>query len=180
MVPMASPCDGPLVKRRAARGSACSREDGEHRALTVVIEMEEAVPGDQAMEAAAQRQGAHVGHQCLLMRKIAFKKSNHLGSRVDPGDGAALLFERAGDRLSGAAADVEHRGVCRKESAKPFDPVALLRTVPSSGLGKSVSPIEVYDPVSFRGHGNRLTQNHSRAAGARKPWSLGVPLAGFS
>ena len=96
-------------EEQAARRDVALK-DRKHRALFVLIEMEEAVPGDDRVEAAAEGERAHVGFDPGAFGEALPADGDHGGRGVHAGDGVAALDEMARDRLAGAAAKIEDTG----------------------------------------------------------------------
>ena len=70
-IPMASPNEVPLVNIGGAPNRAYSLKGCEHGALVIVGEMEEAVPGDQAVKGPRKFQRSHIGDEGLLVTEVA-------------------------------------------------------------------------------------------------------------
>src|SRR4029079_19049707 len=73
--------------------------------------MKEAVPGDDSIEALAQREAAHVADHPGHGREARRAQVDHGRGRVDSRHAAAIVDEVARDRLAGAAAEIEHRAM---------------------------------------------------------------------
>ena len=68
---------------------------------------EKAVPGDDRVEAAAERERAHVGFDPGAFGEAPPADGDHGGGRIDAGDGIAALDEMAGDGFAGATTKIK-------------------------------------------------------------------------
>lgn len=49
----------------------------EHPALSVVVQMEKAVPGENTVESHWQTERSHIGYECVLVRETRLKHTHH-------------------------------------------------------------------------------------------------------
>ena len=69
-------------------------EHGEHAPLIVVAQVEQAVPGEDAVERLAKGQDPHVGDAPGLLRHALPAMGDHFRRRIHAGEGAAALDDR--------------------------------------------------------------------------------------
>src|SRR5947209_3970529 len=106
-----------------------------HLLLGAMIEMEKTVPGENAIEAPAERQFAHVGYYPLVLGQTAAAERNHCRRGVDAGHAQTALGHVLCDGASRAAAEVEHRRSGRKTIDEPVVPELV---VPRGGLAVAI------------------------------------------
>lgn len=99
-----------------------SRKAGKHRALGVAGQMEEAVPRQQRVKLLTQRQGAHIRHRPLLMRKILAAAGNHRRRGIDAGQPVPPADKVGRDRRSVAAANIENMAAGSHPRKKRIQP----------------------------------------------------------
>jgi hypothetical protein len=138
-------------------------EDRKHPTLVLVAQVEKAVPGEEAVEGAAEGQRPHVGDTPVLEREALPADADELRRRVRARYGMAFLDEVPPDRLGGAAPDVEDRGARgqkRQETVEPspFDERRATVFGPSAGM----PPIQPDDTLGFMGHGGDRPYNAFR------------------
>ncbi len=131
-----------------------ARKDLEHAALVLRRQVEERIPGDQPVEAAAKGEAAHVGDLPVAFGKAGPAQRDHRRGGIDTGDGMAVFDEMAGDRLPGAAADIEDRGAGREQVPETREPRAFhQRLAAQAVIGGGVALVEIDDGIGGRGHG---------------------------
>ena len=160
--------------QRGARG--CVRaEHRKHRALILHAQVEEAVPREHSVEAAAEVERAHVRHGPALLRKTRHAQVDHRGRGVDAGQPVSGFDEVTRDRLAAAASDVEDRSAVRHQRGKPVEPRALEQVAPSLFVERMSVPLIEPDDA-FRVVGHRKVDGRDKLAGARRS-SRRAPLA---
>src|SRR5208283_970609 len=83
-------------------------KDGEHDALIFRTEVEKAVPCQNAVKMPIQRELTHVGNEPVSLGKTALADFDEFCRGVRASQIVALLDEVAGNRLGGAAPNVEN------------------------------------------------------------------------
>src|SRR5215204_2088324 len=111
-------------QQRRPRSRVVSK-DGEHATLILMLQVEEAVPCDNAPEPLSQGEGSHVPDEPLLFRKTAATHRNQRWRRIHPADIEALFDEVSCDRLAGPAAEIKDRSAVRQERCS--DPTKAFR-----------------------------------------------------
>ena len=97
-------------------------EAREHRPLIPAREMEEAVPGEEAVESAVKFEPTHVRDDPLFLREALAAQVDQSGRRIDARHAQAGPEEIARDRLAGTAAQVEHPAARRQASHEGVQP----------------------------------------------------------
>ena len=151
-LPFADPLAGAMAggEHQSGAGAGMGGEAGEQCALVVGGEMEDTVPGDQAVEAAAEIERAHVGDQPLLLREALPAQGDQRGGAIDAGHGEAALDQVAGDRLARAAAQVEDGRADRQQRRETVEPRGLEPHFSSAHPvpGIRMRFIEIDDPLA--------------------------------
>jgi hypothetical protein len=134
-----------------ARGRVI-RKAPEHRALIVEMEVKEAVPGKDRIEAAAERQLAHVADQPLRFREAAPAHVQQGRRGIDARHLVALPDEVRGDRLAASTAEVQDRPACRDQRQEAVDegPLVELAAAHLVPLG-GILLVEADDPLMRAG-----------------------------
>lgn len=141
------------MKSSAAPGGGVVAEDREHRPLIAGAQVKKAVPGEDAVEALAKGQPAHVGYKPARVREAALAQRDHRGRGIDAGHAIARFDEGAGDRLARPATEVEHRPAARHEREEAVEPGPLEQLTPALRLPRAgVAVIEFDDPVGIVSH----------------------------
>ena len=112
-------------EQQGSAGGGMRTEDGKQGALVVVRKVKEAVPSDQPVEGAVDRQRAHIGHHPLRLRKAAPAGGDERGRGIDTNNTKPVLEQMAGNGLARAAADVQHRATRGKQRDKSRHPLLL-------------------------------------------------------
>ena len=94
---MASPCCGPVsgVEHQPRARGRMVGEDSEHPPLVVVIEVKKAVPGEDAVEAPAKCQTAHVGDNPVVTGRRSRDDEIIVGDVSTPGWTVSIIPEGA-------------------------------------------------------------------------------------
>ena len=130
----ARPATSPIATPGARAGGEEQRRAGgrrgrgrpwEHRPLIAGAQVKKAVPGEDAVEALAKGQPAHVGYKPARVREAALAQRDHRGRGIDAGHAIARFDEGAGDRLARPATEVEHRPAARHEREEAVEPGPL-------------------------------------------------------
>ena len=101
-------------------------EDRDHRPLVLAGKVKEAVPGDDAAEAPAEVEPAHVRQRATRPPGSGRGRSPASPRRSRrPVTGMPALDQIARDRLAGAAAEVEHRRSGRRQRQEALEPAPL-------------------------------------------------------
>lgn len=118
-------------------------EHGEHGALIVRAQVEQAVPGQNAGKVLVQGQTAHVGIDPLLLGKALATLIQQGGAAVDASDRVSMFEQIARYRLATATPQVQYLPASPHDLAKAFEPglfavkclgVGPTRPVPSLGM----------------------------------------------
>ncbi len=113
-------------------------ENREHLALTVEVEVEKAVPRQDAVKAAPQRYLTHIGHDPFLIGKAFLAQLDHLGGGIDAGHAHPVLHEMPCDRPAGPASKVQDRRAFDKQGNETVMPDLVVPdgplTVPIPGV----------------------------------------------
>src|SRR5262245_52336816 len=118
----ALPVQGSARKQQRRAGGGVTAKHRKHAALILVVEMEEAVPSDNSVKAAAKRQRSHIVHKPDLARMSSAAQRDHSRRAVDTGKGKAPSDQMAGHRLRAAAPHVEDVAAGRQQRSKALEP----------------------------------------------------------
>ena len=152
-------------KNEGRTGRRMCSENRKHKALVILAEVEEAVPGENTVECSVQGQCSHIRDAPPLSRMALLADGDHFRRRIYAGYVTASLDEVATDWLAGPAANIENRGLGWQHSKEPVEPRSLhrpprlVRTLFCPVAG--VTPVKSDDPVGICGHDVALP---SRAA----------------
>lgn len=142
-------------EQQCAAGTCVALKNGKHRGLVFRSEVEEAVPGEDAVEAAAEGEGAHVGNDPLLSGKARAGDFEERGRGVDAGNAVSLGDQVSGNRQGRAAAKVEDGSMRPQQGEETVEPGLLkeaalgAQTVPGGGMAL----VEANDAFGIGGHG---------------------------
>lgn len=124
------------------------REDSEDGALVVRLQVKEAVPGEDAVETAAEVQPTHVCDQEFMPRQPRRRAVDHARRTVDAGDAEAPGGKPRRHRRAAAAAEVQHAAAFRQPCGEARQPAffhqrsaAVAGGIPGGG----VAPVESKD-----------------------------------
>src|SRR5262249_52635470 len=121
------------------RRSVCSKNT-KHASLVVMIEMEKAIPGQNALKRLCQRQSAHIGDDPRVVRQAALAKRDHRRRRIDAGNFAPVCRQMTADRGTGTTTEIEDLRIFGQQGQKTIVPrlvVPYARSavfVPSRGV----------------------------------------------
>jgi hypothetical protein len=100
-------------------------EPREHGPLIIHVQVEEAVPGNKAVETPGKVQLTHIRHQPLALWMARAAQGDHGWRRIDANDFESEPEDISSDRLSHAAANVEHSAAGWDVPKKPIYPALL-------------------------------------------------------
>jgi len=133
--------------------------------------MEEAVPRQDAVVRAIERQRPHVGDTPSLPRHAGLANGDHLRRSIDAGERASFPDQITGDRFARPAAKIEHHGRTRQQFTEAVEPFRFHRAAsrlarPGAGPGQCMSPIQPDDPLCMRRHICRVVRKEGN-----DPWN---------
>lgn len=125
------------AERRA--GGGMIGEAGEHGPLIVLIQVKEAVPGENSVEPAPEVQRAHVAQMPILVGKPLLAERQQARGRVQTGHPKAAPDQVAGNRLAAPAAEIEDFAAWANLIEESIDPLPFSQDrtphlVPGSGV----------------------------------------------
>src|SRR5215475_633698 len=143
----------PAVEHERGSRRRMTAEDVEHGALSVLAQVEKAVPGKNAVELPVERQAPHVGHDPGSLRETAAAQCDHGGRGIHAAQFIAGFDEVARDGFARPAADVENFSAARQQGQEPVEPRPLEQAAPSFAIpGPRVAVVEIDDPFGIVGH----------------------------
>lgn len=129
-------------------------DDRKQPALIRMRQVEETVPGHEAVECLSERERSHVGDRPRMIGETRAAKGNQRGRGTDPGQVKAPLDEISPDRLRRSAAEIEDRSAGRQERGKPVEPGLFEQAAAAIGVPfAGMSLVEIDDPLGQRVHG---------------------------
>ena len=110
--------------------------------------MKKAVPSQDCVECAIQRQSSHIGDAPFVLGELLQAHGDHCARRVHAGYPAAVSDQVAGNRYAASAADVKHGGFAGFRREKPIEPSLFMQVIASvTRPGAGVTVIDPDDPV---------------------------------